>query len=368
MTSQPTSDALVSDGPDGPDGPDSSDGPGGPDGPDSPASDDPAAEGSASSGSPTGGAAPDPSAGTGTRPAGSVGATLALAVLTVGWLGLLILSVLAVLGAATDGVLAVTETAYGLPAVIFAALVAGAGVAQAVRRLTDRRLAAAPVLRFAAAVLSGAVVGSAAAAGVVFGDGRGGSAVTILGWALFAGAVTGGALAGLHRRAGLLTAAAAAAALAVAVLTTGRELAKGPLLEVFGAGDTPVSVLTAQTRLVWASALLAGAVAGLVAFGYLHRALRRSDQALPWPAYLVAGAGPGGLLLVAEVITRVGGSQLLGLARSFSESDETFQTMANAGRINSALVILFAGAFTALICLGRTLPARAESATGTETD
>jgi hypothetical protein len=323
-------------------------------------------DGSAHGASPPDDAAPDHAAADGTRPAGSIAATLVLALLTVGWLGLLILSVLAVLTAATDGVLAVTETAYGLPAVIFAALVAGAGVAQAVVRLTDRRLAAAPVLRLAVATVTGVVVGSGAAAGVVFGDGRGGSAVTILGWALFAGAVTGAVLAGLHRRAGLLTAAATAAALAVAVLTTGRELAKGSLLELFGAGETPVSVLTAQTRLVWASALLAGAVAGLVAFGYLHRALRRAGQTLSWPAYLVVGAGPGGLLLVAEVITRVGGSQLLGLARSFSESDDTFQTMANAGRINSALVILFAGAFTALICLGRTLPGRADTDTDTD--
>ncbi|WP_326551595.1 hypothetical protein [Micromonospora sp. NBC_01813] len=326
-----------------------------------PASDDPSPAVSASDGSASEGSAPD-----GPRPAGSVAATLVLAASTVGWLGLLILSVLAILGVATDGVLTVTETAYGLPAVIFAALVAGAGVAQAVRRLADRRLGPAPVLRFVAAAGSGAVVGAGAAAGMVLGDGRGGSAVMILGWALFAGATVGGTLAGLHRRAGLLTAAAAAAALGVAVLTTGRELAKGPLLELLGAGDTPASVLAAQSRLVWATALLAGVVAGLVAFGYLHRAHRRADQVPPWPAYLVAGAGPGALLLVAEVITRVGGAQLLGLARSFSESDDTFQTMANAGRINSALVVLFVGAFTALICFGRTLPARPE--TGADTD
>ncbi|ROO62655.1 hypothetical protein EDC02_4641 [Micromonospora sp. Llam0] len=296
-------------------------------------------------------------------PDGSVGAAVVLGLLSLAWLTLLIVSVLSTLGSSTDGVLAVTETAYGLPAVIFAALIAGAGVGQAVRRLADRWLAdrwlgAAAVPRLLVALGCGASTGVGAAAAVVFGDGRGGSAVEILGWALFAGATVGGALTGLHRRAGLLTAAAAAGALAVAGTTTARELAKGPLLELFGAADTAGSVLAAQSRLVWVTALLAGAFAGLVTFGYLHRAVRRSGRPLPWPGYLVAGAGPGLLLVIAEVVTRVGGAQLLDLARSFSESDQAFQTMADGARINSALIVLFTAAFTVLICLGRTLPSR----------
>ncbi|WBB96130.1 MULTISPECIES: hypothetical protein [unclassified Solwaraspora] len=301
-------------------------------------------------------------------PDGSVGAAVLLGWLSLAWLTLLIVSVLSTLGSSTDGVLAVTETAYGLPAVIFAALIAGAGVGQAVRRLAHRWLGAAAVPRLFVALGCGASTGVGAAAAVVFGDGRGGSAVEILGWALFAGATVGGALTGLHRRAGLLTAAAAAGALAVAGTTTARELAKGPLLELFGAADTAGSVLAAQSRLVWVTALLAGALAGLVIFGYLHRAVRRSGRSLPWPGYLVAGAGPGLLLVIAEVVTRVGGAQLLDLARSFSESDQAFQTMADGARINSALIVLFTAAFTALICLGRTLPGQpaAEPAAGSE--
>ncbi|WJK42545.1 hypothetical protein O7608_09280 [Solwaraspora sp. WMMA2056] len=296
------------------------------------------------------------------RPGNSVVTAVTLAGLTLAWLALLIWSVLATLAASTDGVLAVTETAYGLPAVIFAALLAGAGVAQAVRRATARRLDATVLPRLLVAVAAGALTGAVAAAALVFGDGRGGSAVTILGWALFAGATVGGTLAGLHRWAGLLTAAGAAAGLAVAVAITARELFKGPLLELFGAGQTAASVLAAQSRIVWVSALLAGAIAGAVAFGWLAGASRRSTTRLPWPTYLVAGAAPGVLLLVAELITRVGGAELLGLARSFSETDEAFQAMADAGRINSALVVLFAGSFTALICLGRTLPSRPDQA------
>ncbi|MDG4763947.1 hypothetical protein O7632_07465 [Solwaraspora sp. WMMD406] len=291
-------------------------------------------------------------------PAGSVGGAIVLAVLSYVWLGLLVFSALATLGAPGDGVLGITETAYGLPAVIFAALIAGAGLAQAVRRAADRWLGSAPVARFAAMLGCGASTGAGAAAVVVLGDGRGGSAVAILGWVLFTGATVGGSIVGVHRRAGLLTGATVAAALTVSVLTTARELLKGPLLDLFGAGDTPASVLAAQSRVTWITALLAGVAAGVVAFGYLHVALRRARQTLLWPAYLLAGAGTGIMLLVSELVTRIGGAQLLNLARSFSESDDAFQTMANAARINSALVILFAGAFTALICLGRALPAR----------
>ncbi|MFY1636139.1 hypothetical protein ACN27F_23165 [Solwaraspora sp. WMMB335] len=295
------------------------------------------------------------------RPAadGSVAAAIALAGCGVAWLVLLIVSVLATLGASTDGALAVTETAYGLPAVIFAALLAGVAVSQAVRRSADRWLGPAVVLRAVVTVACGGLVGAGAAAGVVVGDGRGGSAVAILGWALLAGGVTGGALVGLHRRAGVLAGAVAAAALVVAVLMTLRELFTATLLDLFGAGDTPASVLAAQSRLTWTAALLAGALAGVVAFGRLHLAVRRSGRPLPWPAYLIAGGGAGLLLLIAELITRVGGAQLLDLARSFSDSDDTFQALANAARINSALVVVFAGAFTALLCLGRTLPGRA---------
>ena len=100
---------------------------------------------------------------------------------------------------------------------------------------------------------------------------------------------------------------------------------------------------------------------------YLAWARRRAARAdatagvLRWPAYLVAGAGPGLLLLTAEVILRVGGRELLDLASALSEADAVAQTALGTSRIDNAIWVLFVGALTAMIVFGRTLgPAHAD--------
>jgi len=304
----------------------------------------------------------DPGDGTGPVPPPAPSGLVVLAPLAVAWLAVTLWAVRVSLRAPADGVLGITEAAYGLPSVISAALAAGAAVALVALRGAVRPIGGRPLPRFGVGLAGGLLTGAVTATAVVLGYGFGGSAITILGWTLVAGATVGGALAGIHRTAGLLVGASVAAALAVFGLTLLREVVKGELLDIFGAGDTPASVLAAQTRLTWFAALLAGLLAGAVAFGHLRWTLRRAGAVLPWPGYLMAGAGAGLLMVITEVITRIGGAELLELARSFSESDDALQTMANAARINSGLIVFFVGALTALICLGRTLPAPAATA------
>src|SRR3712207_4898819 len=94
-------------------------------------------------------------------------------------------------------------------------------------------------------------------------------------------------------------------------------------------------------------------ISGLVAYFLLRR------HALPTMFYALAGAGPGLLLIVAEILTRTAGARVLDLAGKVSLLDQTVQRVLNESRLNSALVVLFAGAIVATIAYGRSLgPAR----------
>ncbi|MEV1288672.1 hypothetical protein [Micromonospora sp. NPDC049679] len=300
------------------------------------------------------GASAAPVTGTedGARPAAAIGAVW-LAALALLWLAVMLRSVQASLESPGDGVFGITAAAIGLPAVISAALVGGAGVGLAVRRFFGRHLHDHPTARFAIAVGAGLVSGVGSATAVVLGHGNGGSAIMVLGGTIAAGATIGGALAGI--RASAVVGAGVAASLGVFLLTFVRELFKSDLLTLFGAGDNAVSLLNAQHWLALAGSVLGGLVAGVIAFAYLRRAVRHLEAPPRWPVYLLAGAGTGVMLLLTEVITRVGGAQVLALARSVSEDDSAFQDMADSARINAGLVVLFVGAITAMIAFGRTL-------------
>jgi hypothetical protein len=134
-------------------------------------------------------------------------------------------------------------------------------------------------------------------------------------------------------------------------------LFKGELLTLFGAGDMPSSVLAAQRWMANVTSLVGGLAAGFIAFGYLRYAVRRATahRAVRWPVFLVAGGGVGAMMLVTEAVTRIGGGRVLALAGAVSEADQVFQDLANASRINAALMVFFVGALTALIAFGRTL-------------
>jgi hypothetical protein len=69
----------------------------------------------------------------------------------------------------------------------------------------------------------------------------------------------------------------------------------------------------------------------------------------------VAGAGPGLLLVLGEGLTRTAGARVLELAGKVSELELTVQRLLSGSRLNSGLIILFVGAITAVIAIGRTL-------------
>ena len=105
----------------------------------------------------------------------------------------------------------------------------------------------------------------------------------------------------------------------------------------------------------------------------LRRARRRTAGAdLAWPLYALAGAGPGLLLVIGEGLTRTAGHRVLDLAGKVSELELVVQQMLSGARFNSALIVLFVGAISAVIAVGRTMgpapdadvePAPAETAT-----
>jgi hypothetical protein len=65
------------------------------------------------------------------------------------------------------------------------------------------------------------------------------------------------------------------------------------------------------------------------------------------------------MLLIAEAVTRIGGTRLVALAAAGSEIDRYNFAKAAGSRLNHALVVLFLGGITAMIMFGRTLPRRA---------
>ncbi|MFF3865636.1 hypothetical protein [Micromonospora sp. NPDC001898] len=303
----------------------------------------------------------------GTTPARAPGAVV-LALLAVAWLAAMLWSTRAVITSAEAGITAISLSAFALPGVISAALVAGAAVALAATNLLARRGAERVTLRFAVAVGTGVLVGLAAAVAInlTYFDN---TTTNVIAGTTAAAAIIGGAVAGVGnaRVAGAIIAAALGALVFVVAFSRARD----PLFDLFGAGDTQESMVGAAKWVSRSESLLAGLLAGLLAFGYLTWA-RRRDQASPaprWPGYLLAGAGPGLLLLLAEIIIRVGGRSLLDLAGALSEADAVAQTSLGTSRIDNGIWVLFVGALTALIAFGRTLgPTPGDDATGTAAD
>lgn len=250
------------------------------------------------------------------------------------------------------GAVALATAASSLPSLVSAALVGGAATG-----LLASGLPGAPAgsgrsagARFGTTVGAGAVIGLAAGIAFIAVSGTDPARMVLAG-TLAAGATLGGAIAGL--RATRVVLAAVAAALAVFITGFALGLVKAPIQDLYGAGGGEAARLSAAGWFAATSATACGLAAGFTAYRVLGGARRR--PALRWPAYLVAGAGPGVLLLVTEVIVRTGGAKLLGLVREISDADRVLQTWAGGSRVNNALVVLFVGAIVAIIGLGRTL-------------
>jgi hypothetical protein len=275
-----------------------------------------------------------------------------LAALALAWLAAMLWSTQGAVGRVADGDdIALVSAALALPGVISAALVGGAAVGLAgVALLAARRGPAGsgswPV-RLAAGAGAGLLTGVAVAIPVALGYDRLPS-IVVLAVAVGAAAAIGGALAAV--RPVQVVAAGVAGAIGVFAVTLLLNIFSPNLLHLYGAGETGESRFTANAWLALTVSLLSGLVSGILAYAYLRR-----QVALRWPGYLVAGALPGLLTMLAELVTRLGGVHLFRVASAVSADDDAYLHYLNTARINRAMVILFIGALTALVLFGRTL-------------
>lgn len=290
-----------------------------------------------------------------------------LAVLALAWLLAMLSSSRQAIGGAPDGnPLTVIRAAHELPQVISASLIAGIAVGLVTGNLLARYAPAAfarPVPRLAVGAGAGVATGLLVATPILLGyDGL--PSILVLSSAIATAAALGGLLAGVRHQ--TVVAAGASGALGVFVVGLVERAFEGNLRHLFGAGDSTESVVVATGWAVLTASLVAGLVAGVL--GYLY--LRRSGPAsLRWPAYLVAGAMPGLLVLLAELVTRLGGARLFQLVSAASADDQAVLSYFNAARFNRALIVVFVGALIAIFLLGRTLrPVAAEPAEEPETD
>ncbi|MFC6014608.1 hypothetical protein ACFP2T_00150 [Plantactinospora solaniradicis] len=308
-----------------------------------------------------------PPAATAPPPVAAPGA-VALALLSLGWLAAMLWSAKAEISSSEVSSMAITSAAYALPGVISASLVSGAAVSVTLANLLTRLGVRRSTPRFAAALAAGLATGLLAALVVTLSYGDG-SAIMVLAGTTAAAATVGGIAGGL--RGTLVVAAIVTAGLAVFAVGFALSYYQEPLLSLYGSGDTQASQLTAFRWFSRTSSLAGGLAAGLLAFGYLRLAGRRiadrTGAAIPLrgPAYLIAGAGAGLLLLTAEVLTRTAGAEVLRLAGAVSEADSAGQNWLGGERIIHGMLVLFVGALTALIAFGRTLRPVEESMTGT---
>lgn len=282
-----------------------------------------------------------------------------LLVLALVWLaGTLWAAYRTVAGAPTGTSIAVAQAAISLPTVAAASLLAGAAVGlPALAAVVGRRGAATVGSgRLARRALVGGVaaapVGLVGVLAVVAAYGTGRFIIAIAGTVGIA-ALLGGGLCVVRP----VATAAAGLAGTIATLAVGfvKGVFAGRLSGLFGAGDTAASVLNADATLQLTVSVLSGVAAGLTAFWFL----RRFGAALRWPAYLVAGGFAGLILLVAELVVRVGGARLLSVAEATSPADRAVLEYLGSQRLNHALAVFFVGAVVSLVAVGRTLPAKA---------
>jgi iron complex transport system permease protein len=270
------------------------------------------------------------------------------------WMAGLLWSARITITRGSDPAMEVTSAAYALPGAISASLVAGAAVALAVLAAVgcDGRTIGA-TLRFAITTGAGLVLGLLGAASIITINTDGWVYAVVAG-TIAAAATIGGALGGF--RVPRVIAAVCWAAIAVFAVGFVLNIVQVPLLNLFGSGATSASQTAAATWFSLSQAVLSGVAAGLVAYRSLRRVRHRGDGTdVRWPLYALAGAGPGLLLLLAEILTRTAGARVLELAGRVSELELTVQRMLSGSRFNSALIVLFAGAITAIIAVGRTM-------------
>ena len=278
--------------------------------------------------------------------------SLALALAGLLWMGGLLWSARATITGRSDAEMEVTSAAYALPGAISASLVAGAATALAVVTAISRRRAPGATTRFAVATGAGLGLGLLGAL-VIITINTEGWVYAVVGGSVAAAATIGGALAGF--RVPKVVAAICWGAVAVFLVGVLLTFVQDVLFGVFGARDTAASQTSAAGWYSLTQSALSGLAAGLVAYFLLRR------DRLAWTYHGLAGAGPGLLLVVGELLTRTAGSRVLDLAARVSPLEVTVQQVLSSARLNSALIVLFVGAVVAIIAYGRSLsPARAD--------
>jgi iron complex transport system permease protein len=281
-----------------------------------------------------------------------------LAVISLIWLAAMLFSARITITGGGDAEMEVTSTAYALPGAVSASLVTGSALALAVLALIGRRRTPGATLRFAIATGTGLAVGLIAAI-VIVTINTSGWLYAVVGGTIAAAATIGGALAGL--RAPRVLAAVCWASIGVFLVGFVLNLFQDPVLHALGSGSSQASQTSAAQWFSFVQSLLSGLAAGLISFRLLRRAQRRAGGAdLGWPLYALAGAGPGLLLVVGEGLTRTAGARVLELAGKVSELELTVQKLLSGARFNNALIVLFVGAISAVIAIGRTMGPRAE--------
>jgi iron complex transport system permease protein len=282
---------------------------------------------------------------------------LLLAAVTLVWMGAMLWSARATITGRADAEMEVTSSAYALPGAISAAVVTGSTVALAVLAFLRRRGELGASTRFAIATGSGLLVGVLGALVIVTINTEG-WLYAVMGGTVAAAATIGGALAGF--RIPRVVTAIGCASVAVFVVGFVLNLFQGPLLDAFSSSSAS-SRADANQWISYGQGVVSGLAAGIVSYRVLRRARARSGELdVPWPLYGLAGAGAGLLLVIAEILTRTAGSRVLDLAGRVSELELVVQQMLSGARLNSALIILFVGAISATILVGRTISPAAE--------
>lgn len=281
---------------------------------------------------------------------------LLLAALSLIWMAGMLFSARVTITGGPDAEMEVTSTAYALPGAVSASLVTGIAVGLAVLGLVARRRTLGASLRFAVATGSGLVIGLLGALVVVTINTEG-WLYAVVGGTIAAAATIGGALAGF--RAPRVLAAVCWGSIAVFLVGFVLNIFQDPVLRALGSGDSQQSQTSAAQWFTFAQSLLSGVAAGIVGHRLLRRAGRRAGADVGPAFYFVAGGGPGLLLLIGEALTRTAGARVLDLAGKVSVLELTVQKMLSGARFNSALIVLFAGAFAAAVAYGLGLkPAR----------
>jgi hypothetical protein len=175
--------------------------------------------------------------------------------------------------------------------------------------------------------------------------------ITVPAAAVGVAALLGGLLAAAPAR---VLAAGLAGAVVVAALQVLAALFTSPLRRLLDGAGTGPEVAAAELRLAMIIGVAAGAAAGVCGYAVLRRL-----APVGLSGYLAAGATAGGLLLVAEVVTRIAVPLLLEQAGGRTGDDPLVLRLSGQARLNAGLLVFFTGAVTSLVALGRSMPKRA---------